>query len=307
MASVRELAALFRSLGLRDIGGAENIARDIIAAERKRGRAAAAQMLSAALNSADLSHGRPNPQIAGTAREFPFLASALTLRHESVHLSDVMLRPSALQALKDVVKETRFGDLLRAKGICRRSKLIFIGPPGCGKTMTAQAMAGELGLPLYVVRFDAVIGSYLGQTASHLRELFQFAATTPSVLLFDEVDALGKQRGSSLDVGELDRIVIAMMQELELTSFPGLLIATSNLPKSIDRALWRRFDMVLDFPAPAARELEGYAKRLARDHSIGMTRGVLVRLAKLKSYAEARKIVESAAREALLKELQDGV
>lgn len=170
MASVRELAALFRSLGLRDIGGAEKIAKDIIATERKKGRASAAQMLSAALNSTDLSRGRSTPQIAGVARESTFLASALTPRQESVRLSDVMLRSSALQALKDVVKETRFGDLLRAKGISRRSKLIFIGPPGCGKTMTAQAMAGELGLPLYVVRFDAVIGSYLGQTASHLRE-----------------------------------------------------------------------------------------------------------------------------------------
>ena len=164
-----------------------------------------------------------------------------------------MLRSSALQALRGVIKETRFGDLLRAKAISRRSKLVFIGPPGCGKTMTAQAMASELGLPLYVVRFDAVIGSYLGQTATHLRELFQFASTTPSVLLFDEVDALGKQRGSSLDVGELDRIVIAMMQELELFSSPGLLIATSNLPKSIDRALWRCFDLVLDFPPCFAR------------------------------------------------------
>jgi SpoVK/Ycf46/Vps4 family AAA+-type ATPase len=139
-----------------------------------------------------------------------------------------------------------------------------------------------------------------------LRELFQFASTTPSVLLFDEVDALGKQRGSSLDVGELDRIVIAMMQELELFSSPGLLIATSNLPKSIDRALWRRFDLVLDFPAPASREVEAYAKGIARHYHVDLTRGILTRLTKVKSYAEAKRIVESVAREALLRELQDG-
>ena len=107
---------------------------------------------------------------------------------------------------------------LKDRGIARRSKLLFYGPPGCGKSLTANALATELAIPLFLVRFDAVIGAYLGQTAIHLRQLFQFAETTPCVLLFDELDALGKKRGNPTDVGELDRIVIALMQELE--AFP---------------------------------------------------------------------------------------
>ena len=101
--------------------------------------------------------------------------------------------------------------------------------------MTAQALANALRLPLYVVRFDSVIGSYLGQTAVHLREIFQYAETAQSVLLFDEIDALGKRRGHPSDVGELDRIVIALMQELEFSESKGLIIATSNLIASGSR------------------------------------------------------------------------
>jgi len=119
-----------------------------------------------------------------------------------------------------------------------------------------------------VVRFDAVIGAYLGQTAMHLREVFQFASHTSCVLLFDEVDALGKQRGNSLDVGELDRIVIAMMQELEFFSSPGLLVATSNLPEALDRALWRRFDSTVAFPAPNNTEIQKYGAVLARQFGL---------------------------------------
>ncbi len=107
---------------------------------------------------------------------------------------------------------------LMERGIARRTKLLFHGPPGCGKSLTASALAKELQLPVYLVRFDAVIGAYLGQTAIHLRQLFHFAETTPCVLLFDELDALGKRRGNPTDVGELDRIAIALMQELEHTT-----------------------------------------------------------------------------------------
>ena len=117
--------------------------------------------------------------------------------------------------MQTVIKEMRHAAALRSKGIRRRSKMIFTGPPGCGKSLTGQAIANELRMPLYVVRFDAVIGAYLGQTAAHLRELFRFAAENACVLLFDEIDALGKRRGNPLDVGELDRIVISLMQELE--------------------------------------------------------------------------------------------
>jgi SpoVK/Ycf46/Vps4 family AAA+-type ATPase len=169
--------------------------------------------------------------------------------------------------------------------------------------MTAHALASAIGLPLFVVRFDAVVGSYLGQTATYLRQLFQYAESSRCVLLFDEVDALGKRRGSPSDVGELDRIVIALMQELELSQISGFVIATSNLPGSLDDALWRRFDLSIRIVAPNKSELTRFARSKARLYSIPVTQKLLSDIATLKSYADAEKAVEDAARKAALRSL----
>src|SRR5262249_54496174 len=147
-----------------------------------------------------------------------------------------------------------------------------------------------------IVRFDGVIGAYLGQTAIHLREMFRFAERTPCVLMFDEVDALGKRRGNPLDVGELDRIVIAFMQELEHSAPAGLVIATSNLPRELDSALWRRFDLILEFPAPNRSELTSFAALIAKKHRLAAANGVLRRASRANSYAEAQRLVEAEVR-----------
>ncbi|MHB8956033.1 MAG: AAA family ATPase [Pirellulaceae bacterium] len=191
---------------------------------------------------------------------------------------------------------------MQRRGLQPRSKLLFYGVPGCGKSLTARALAHELGIPIYVVRFDAVIGAYLGQTAIHLRQLFHFAETTPCVLLLDELDALGKRRGNPLDVGELDRIVIALMQELEHSRPKGLIVGTSNMPRHLDDALWRRFDLALAFNAPAKRVLTVFVKRTANRFAISLTRDVLTKAISAKSFANAESIVEAEARRRALLE-----
>ncbi|HQU45639.1 MAG TPA: ATP-binding protein, partial [Pirellulales bacterium] len=192
--------------------------------------------------------------------------------------------------------------VLQQRGIRRRTRLFFYGPPGCCKSLTARALAKELGLPIYVVRFDGVIGAYLGQTAIHLRQLFHFAESVPCILLFDELDALGKKRGNPLDVGELDRIVIALMQELEHTSPSGAIIATSNLPRHVDDALWRRFDLAVQFPSPTKAELQAFGKSIATTHQISFGPRIKRRIATAKSFAEAEKLVEAEARRMALSE-----
>lgn len=180
------------------------------------------------------------------------------------------------------------------------SRLLFQGPPGCGKSLTAKALGLALSLPTYIVRFDGVIGAYLGQTAIHLRELFRFAERTACVLMFEEVDALAKRRGNPMDVGELDRIVIAFMQELEHSVPAGMVIATSNLPAQLDPALWRRFDLILEFPSPTRRELISFAARLAQKHTLTHASKVDNRSGKAKSYAEAERLIEAEARSRIL-------
>jgi MoxR-like ATPase len=302
MPTIRQLAKLFQAVSGRDLESAEQIAKQIASFEEKKGHHSAAQLLRGSLHSNGIrGHRAPEP-ISGVLTNGNFLEAALSRGQSSTRLKDVMLRPPCRAALEALVNETRHGAYLSSKGIRRRSKLLFVGPPGCGKSFTAQAIANELGLPHYIVRFDAVIGAYLGQTAIHLRELFRFASNHPCVLLFDEIDALGKQRGNPLDVGELDRIVIALMQELEISETQGIVIATSNLPQNLDRALWRRFDLVLDFPKPTNNELRAYTARVRA--KFGLKRGLVKRSMRAQTYAEGEKLIEAEARRIALEQVQ---
>ena len=170
-----------------------------------------------------------------------------------------MLRPAMRKTLRPSLSKTRKRRIsFHLKGIRRRSKLLFVGPPGCGKSFTAQAIANELDLPLFVVRSrrgDRGISRAV-RLKIHLREIFRFVSGTPMRAVIQTKKSMpsGKQRGRvCFDVGELDRIVIALMQELEFLQTNGVVIATSNLPKNLDRALWRRFDLVLAVPFTRAR------------------------------------------------------
>ena len=270
MPSTKQLTALFRAIAAENVGGAAEIAAQICSQEEQKGHHTAARTLRGALNAKrNRGSDSKKPSHSGLVNGSNTIATALTRIPTDVRFSSVTLTPAARQELESLVLEWKHRLKLEERGISRRSKLLFYGPPGCGKSVTANALATEMGIPLFLVRFDAVIGAYLGQTAIHLRQLFHFAETTPCVLLFDELDALGKQRGNPSDVGELDRIVIALMQELEHSHPQGVIIGTSNLAKHLDNALWRRFDFALEFRSPNQKTLISFARRIAsemRDH-----------------------------------------
>ncbi len=304
MPTIRQLAKLFHAVSEKDLQSAEQIAKQIASFEEKKGHHSAAQLLRGSLQSNGIKGHRAIEPISGILTNGNFIDAALSRGHASTVLKDVMLRPANRKGLQALIRETQHATYLTSRGIRRRSKLLFVGSPGCGKSFTAQAVANELGLPHYTVRFDAVIGAYLGQTATHLRELFRFAADNPCVLLFDEIDALGKQRGNPLDVGELDRIVIALMQELEFLETRGVDIATSNLPENLDRALWRRFDLILRFPRTNRIELMAYARKMSAKFRLKNNKAMLKRLETARTYADAEKLVEAEARRVALKEVE---
>jgi SpoVK/Ycf46/Vps4 family AAA+-type ATPase len=215
----------------------------------------------------------------------------------------VQLAPAALKQVLDVLKEHKHRERLRLHSLSPRSRLLFYGPPGCGKTVTARAIAGELGLPIFVVRFDALVGSYLGQTGLRLRELFRFAETNPCVLLIDEIDAIGRRRGRSTDIGELDRIVISLMQQIDLVQPAGVLIGASNLPEELDPALFRRFDMTLEFRKPSRKTLQEYGTRIASRNGLRLAPGTRTAIASSGSFADAERIVEAEHRRSVLQGL----
>ena len=304
MPKVDDLARLFTAIASHDWNGAQALAAQIAKREEESGHHGAAQLLRGALRpnlqrtSAPPSESPPN--VDGIARP---LVTSLTRLPLAGGLGEVRLRPNVRRELSAVVKEWQFRHTLQERGLHPRSKLLFHGPPGCGKSRTARALAHELSLPAFVVRLDAVVGAYLGQTALRVRELFRFTESTPCVLLLDEVDALGKSRGRPQDAGELDRVVITLMQELEHSQPKGLLIATSNLPGQLDEALWRRFDLVVDFPRPTASELKIYTVGLTRERGVRLSRAGREMLSRVRSYAEAEKVLEDEQRRNIIQAL----
>jgi SpoVK/Ycf46/Vps4 family AAA+-type ATPase len=176
--------------------------------------------------------------------------------HRSI--DDLVLAPGTRQSLDRILIENRQSDLLYSHGLRPANKIIFCGPPGCGKTVAAEAIAQGLYLPLVLVRFDAVVSSYLGETAANLRKVFDFATTRPMVMLFDEFDAIGKSRTAEEEHGELKRVVNSFLQMLDSFKGEAVMIAATNHQGLLDVALWRRFDEAVYFNKPdssAIREL----------------------------------------------------
>jgi SpoVK/Ycf46/Vps4 family AAA+-type ATPase len=193
------------------------------------------------------------------ARDVPADERGLPLIHAfepTRTFQELVLRRGIRSALDRIVEENRRRDLLQGHGLHSRRKILFHGPPGCGKTVSAEALAGELLLPVFLVRFDAVVSSYLGETAANLSKVFQYAQSRPAVLFFDEFDAIGKSRDSEEEHGELKRVVNSFLQMLDAFHSPGLVIAATNHERLLDSALWRRFDDVIQFPGPTKREIE---------------------------------------------------
>lgn len=297
MPKTRELIELFRAIGSHDLAQAATLSRKLAAQRGARGQYRAERDLLGALNG--MAKAPTNGQNAALQTTWSVGGTLMPLPAVK-HLSALELSPAVRTGFGDVIKEWKSREKLAKHGLPRRWRLLFHGPSGCGKSATAAALAAETKLPGYLVRFDSLIGAYLGQTALRLRELFNFAEQTPCVLLFDEVDALAKRRGSPMEVGELDRIVIAFMQELEHARGEGFVIATSNIPRALDDALWRRFDLRIAFPKPKGSDLARFAERRSREFGFRATRATLTDCRSAASYAEAEQIVIAEARRRVL-------
>lgn len=289
------LSSLLQALGQRRWDDAVRLGEEIADREARKGHARVARKLRGALAPRDDGAVAEGPTPVGAP-----LAGAL-LPVEAVDGLDDVVLPTALRAsLGEVIQEWRLRDKLDAAGVSRRTKLLLHGPPGCGKTLTARALGGEMGLPVMVVRFDGVVGSYLGQTAARLRELFRYAEAVPSVLVLDEIDALAQRRGNPRDVGELDRVVISLLQELEHSAPRGIVVASSNLPRALDDALWRRFDLILDFPVPTKTQIKAFAQKRMLALAGRPGQDLLTALRGARSYADAERVVVDMHRRRIL-------
>jgi SpoVK/Ycf46/Vps4 family AAA+-type ATPase len=179
----------------------------------------------------------------------------LDIRQPQRSLEELVLPRLPQAAIEELLEEHRRQDVLRTYGLRASSKVLFFGPPGCGKTLAAEVIACELDLPLAIVRLDAMVSSYLGETSANLRKVFDFIDQYPLVALFDEFDALGKERADNSEHGELRRVVNAVLQMMDAYQGKSLLIAATNHEQILDSAVWRRFDDTLEFPLPDSKLL----------------------------------------------------
>ena len=182
----------------------------------------------------------------------PLLEERPVVREEK----DIILAANTQSMLDRLLLEHNRADVLRSYGLQPAQKLLFCGPPGCGKTATAEVLASELSLPMVVIRLDSVISSFLGETAANLRRVFDFVADVPTVAVFDEFDALTKDRGDSADHGELKRAVNAVLQMMDGYRGRSILVATTNYETLLDRAIWRRFDETAHFEMPDGEQTQ---------------------------------------------------
>ena len=217
-------------------------------------------------------------------------------------LEDVILSDDNGSLMDEVLQEHHHQEVLKNHGLSPSDKLLFFGPPGCGKTLTAEVLASELSLPLAIVRIDSVISSYLGETASNLRQVLDFVSSVPMVVLFDEFDALAKERDDAADHGELKRVVNAFLQLLDVYGGRSLLIAATNHEGILDSAVWRRFDEVMFFEPPNLEQL----RRLLTCKLRGVRRefdlysNEIISLFKGMSHADVERVLRKAAKEMVL-------
>lgn len=226
----------------------------------------------------------------------------LSLREPARGMEDVVLSGSNRSILRAVLHEQNRAELLQAHGLRPVDRLLLCGPPGCGKTLTAEVIANELGRPLAIVRVDSVVSSFLGETAANLRRVFDFIEVTPTVALFDEFDALGKERDDYSEHGELRRVVNAVLQMLDAYDGRSLIVAATNHQSMLDSAIWRRFEEILYLRLPTAAQIQ----KLLRVKLRGVRRAFSIESVNVESlfpkctHADIERILRRAVKDMVL-------
>ena len=262
MARADLLKKLFSSFNNEDRELFLKTAHEIIEDERKKNHPILADDLEMVLTGAKRNYRQTMASMKTVAIQNADIR-LVDIIYPDKYFDDIILRHETIEQLEEVVREFQNWDILVSNGVTPVSRLIFYGPPGCGKTLCANAIAAEIGIPLMYVRFDALVSSYLGETASNIRKVFDLAKNDSFVILFDEFDAIGRSRNDSTEHGEIKRVVNTFLQQLDSFKGRSIIIAATNFEKSLDYAIWRRFDDTIRFDLPSNEEkIKLFALRL---------------------------------------------
>lgn len=310
MAAAEKIKHLIKSFAENDEARFYSIAMQIAASEARKGHTHVANELKKLVEEAKAERSKSavtNVLQHPVSRELREIQDLIELVPHTYNLNDMVLEFSVKDTLERIIKEQRKFNELRQYNLMPRRKLLLTGPPGCGKTMTAEALASELAIPLFSIRLDGLISRYMGETISKLKQIFNFMNTKRGVYLFDEFDSIGSHRSYGNDVGEIKRVLNSFLLFIEKDRSNSLIIAATNMQESLDKALFRRFDDIIEYPLPGIEEITALLKRNLKRQK-GISTKQIEKLAKKAvglSFADITRACDEAVKEMIVNEQKE--
>ena len=305
MAQADLLVDLIKSASNGDQLAFRKIVEMLIQEERAKGHRVLADRLVKSLQPSTIGMGRdPAPKQNVSNGQHKDLIYERTPERA---LDSLVLPDQIQEQIKEVVEDQHRAELLHAHNLRARNRVLLAGPPGNGKTTLAEVLAYELMFPLFVVRYETLVGSYLGETSSRLKHLMDYAKTQRCVLFFDEFETLGKERGDTHETGEIKRVVSSLLLQIDDLPDYVVVVAASNHPELLDRAVWRRFQLRIELPMPTrlqlTRHIESIGKRCQTN--FGYEPETLAKHMLGLNFAEVEEFCLSVARRAVLDKKSD--
>lgn len=299
MARADILISMVQSAGRGDMVSFRKAVESLVAEERAKKHNILAERLALSLNNGVNKNTavRPNGETGDLIFEI----------NPQKRFDDLIINEQILKICQELVEEQNRADLLRSYGLEPRSRILLAGPPGNGKTSLAEALATHLMYPLLVIRYENLIGRYLGETASRLQKVFGYVKTRNCVLFFDEFDTIGKERGDTKETGEIKRVVSSLL--LQMDSLPSyvVVITASNHPELLDRAVWRRFQLRIELRPPDIKQVECYIELFIKRTGFNFNYSPKSLSQKLSGYSfsEVEEFCTDVIRQAVLTNKQD--
>lgn len=293
MAKAEQLKALISSHLKRDDEKFVSIALQVAASEARKGHSELAKEIRTLIDS---KQAKPLAVVSISDD----LSDLVQLAEPQNDLSSLVVSEALRSKLSRITKEFGEAEKLAKHGLSNRRKILLSGPPGTGKTMTAAALARTTGLPFLTVQIDRLVTKYLGETGAKLRQIFAMIRKRPGVYLFDEFDAIGAQRGLESDVGEMRRVLNALLQFIETDDSQSIIVAATNNLGSLDSALFRRFDDILSYKLPERHEIESLVQNRLGVFLAKFSLHPVSKAASGLSHAEIAQACDDAIKDAIL-------
>lgn len=299
MSNTELIKELFLSFNNKDSEAFMQTAREYIDREKHKKHNIVAKELEMALFSAKTNNSFTERRFKTSApiprdseKGFPLLE----IQHPEEFFESLVLNNETKEQIEQIVREFKDADILATYNLSYKKKVLFCGKPGTGKTFSAKILSSVLNIPLVYIRFDAIISSYLGETATNLRKVFEFIETGTWIVLFDEFDIIGKNRDDYHEHGEIKRVVNNFLQMLDNFKGDSILLAATNHQNILDPAIWRRFDDVIyyELPNKKTREIlfKNYLRSIKQEKNIKFLE--IAELTEGLSPADIKMIVEEA-------------